>query len=193
MTLELRPYQIEAVERIVERGNLLLAMTMGSGKTAAAIAAIRQLRQASAGLTTAWSSPSSPPSGSGSGRSKRWDPRARVQVIDGTKAQREHGYKQAWSYHYNILHYQCLVHDIDLIVKYMPNDFVIYDECTALKGFATKTQQAGQGAGPKHTDPHGPVRPAGGEPPRGAVQHHGGDRPRGAGQLPQVRPDLHRA
>ena len=38
--IELRPYQVEAVERIVDRRNLLLAMVMGSGKTVTAVAAV---------------------------------------------------------------------------------------------------------------------------------------------------------
>ena len=45
MTLKLRPYQEEAVDRITERGSLLLAMTMGSGKTGTAVTAVRQLRK----------------------------------------------------------------------------------------------------------------------------------------------------
>src|SRR4249919_3236150 len=38
-----RPYQEEAYERIVDRGNQLLAIVMGGGKTAVALAAIETL------------------------------------------------------------------------------------------------------------------------------------------------------
>ena len=141
--MQLRPYQHDAVESIVQRGNLLLAMTMGSGKTATAIASVRKLRQqrrASHGIVFALKSTK----WQWVREIERWDPRARVQVIDGDKAQRIRGYKHAWRYHYTILHYQCLIHDWDLIIKYLPLDFIIADEVTAFKGFATKTSRRGK-------------------------------------------------
>jgi len=50
LTVEPRPYQEEALARMVERGNQLLALTMGAGKTVTALATIEHL--ASAGAVT---------------------------------------------------------------------------------------------------------------------------------------------
>ena len=150
MTLELRPYQTEAVERIVERRNLLLAMTMGSGKTVTAVAAMRQLRReraVSSGAVFAL-------------KSTKWqwvreiakvDPRARVQVVDGTKRERVAALKRARQYQYTILHYECLVNDWDEIRRYLPIDFLIFDEITMLKSFKAKRSKRAKDMA-KHTD-----------------------------------------
>jgi SNF2 family DNA or RNA helicase len=138
--MELRPYQTEAVERIVERGNLLLALVMGAGKTATAISAVRRLRRlrlvdrgvvfAPKSVKLQWAREIS-----------KWDPRASVQVIDGSKPQRNYGLRHADEYHYSICHYQMLVNDWDEIKQWLPIDFIIADEATALKGMGTKTSK----------------------------------------------------
>jgi SNF2 family DNA or RNA helicase len=74
-----------------------------------------------------------------------------VQVVDGTKAQRSYGIRHADEYHYTILHYQCLVNDWDLIKRFLPIDFVILDEATAIKSFTAKTSKRAKVLG-KHTD-----------------------------------------
>jgi SNF2 family DNA or RNA helicase len=137
MPLELRPYQAEAIERIVARRNLLLALTMGAGKTVTAVAAIRQLRRqrvVSHGLIFAL-------------KSTKWqwlreiqkvDPRAKVQVVDGTKQERLLAFRRSSRYHYTICHYECLVNDWEEIKRWAPLDFMILDEITAIKGFAAK-------------------------------------------------------
>ena len=135
--MQLRPYQVEAVERIVERGNLLLAMVMGSGKTIAASYAVRQLRRRGEvhhGAVFALKS-----------TKYQWvaeiakiDPRAKVQVVDGDKRSRVAAIRRARRYHYTILHYECLVNDWDDIKAYLPIDFLIMDEISALKGFTAK-------------------------------------------------------
>ena len=135
--LKLRPYQIEAVERIIDRCNLLLAMTMGSGKTITSVAAIRILRRqlrVRHGAVFALKS-----------TKYQWvreiakvDPRAKVQVVDGSKTERIAAIRRASRYHYTILHYECLVNDWDEIKEHLPLDFLIFDEITALKGFAAK-------------------------------------------------------
>ena len=116
MTLELRPYQVEAVDRIVERGTLLLALTMGAGKTVAAVSAIRHLRRQRTidkGVIFAL-------------KSTKWqwvreiakvDPRAKVQVVDGDKRSRVAAIRRAGRYHYTIMHYECLVNDWDVITR----------------------------------------------------------------------------
>jgi len=43
--MDLRPYQVEGVDRILERHCMLLAMVMGSGKTVTSAVAVRRLRQ----------------------------------------------------------------------------------------------------------------------------------------------------
>ena len=110
---------------------------MGAGKTVTAVAAIRQLRRqrvVSHGLIFAL-------------KSTKWqwlreiqkvDPRAKVQVVDGTKQQRLLAFRRSSRYHYTICHYECLVNDWDEIRKWAPLDFMILDEITAIKGFAAK-------------------------------------------------------
>jgi SNF2 family DNA or RNA helicase len=135
--LTLRPYQTEGVERILDRRNLLLAMVMGSGKTVTSVAAIRILRrqlQVRNGAVFALKS-----------TKFQWvreiakaDPRATVQVVDGTKAQRVKALRAAHRYNYTILHYECLVNDWAEIKEYLPLDYLIMDEISALKGFSAK-------------------------------------------------------
>ena len=135
--LVLRPYQQEAVERIVERGDLLLALVMGAGKTATAITAVRQLRnlrQVDHGTVFALKSTT----GQWVREISKWDPRAKVQVISGDKRRRVAGYRNAHQYHYNVLNYEALIHDWDEIKRWLPIDFIVADECTYLKGFSAK-------------------------------------------------------
>ena len=138
--MQLRPYQVEAVERIVERGDLLLALTMGAGKTATSISAVRQLRrlrQVDHGVVFALKSTK----GQWVREIHKWDPRASVQVVDGDKRRRVAAIRKAHRFNYTIMHYQCLIHDWDEIKQYLPIDFIIADEVTMLKGFSTKTSR----------------------------------------------------
>lgn len=137
MTLELRPYQREAADRIVERGDLLLALTMGAGKTATSIVAVRQLRQerrVSNGVVLALKSTK----WQWVREINRWDPRAKVQVVDGDKRQRVGAIRRAQNYQYTIMHYECVVNDWDVITEYLPLDFIIADEATYIKSFKAK-------------------------------------------------------
>lgn len=138
--MELRPYQIEGVDRIVDRHHLLLAMVMGSGKTVTAAAAVRLLRRervCSHGIVFALKSTKY----QWVREIKKVDPHAKVQVIEGDKRQRVAGYRRAHRYQYTILHYQCLIHDWPEIKEYLPVEFIIFDEVTALKGFTSKTSK----------------------------------------------------
>jgi SNF2 family DNA or RNA helicase len=135
--IQLRPYQHEGVDRILDRRNLLLAMVMGSGKTvtsAAAVRKLRRLREVDCGAVFALKS-----------TKYQWvreiakvDPNAKVQVIEGDKRRRVAGYRRALRYQYTILHYECLIHDWDEIKQYLPTDFLILDEISAIKGFKAK-------------------------------------------------------
>src|SRR5262245_10944612 len=108
--MQLRPYQVEALDTIIDRGNLLLAMTMGSGKSVTAAAAVRYLRQhrwVTSGSIFAMKS-----------TKYQWvreiakiDPRAKCIVVDGDKRHRVAQLRAAHRYQYCILHYQCLIHD----------------------------------------------------------------------------------
>ena len=138
--MELRPYQLEAVERIVLRGDLLLALTMGAGKTATSIAAVRKLRRlrrCDHGIVFALKSTK----GQWVREIAKWDPRAKVQVIDGDKRSRVAGIRRAHRFNYTILHYQCLIHDWEEIKRWLPIDFIVADEVTMLKGFSSKTSR----------------------------------------------------
>jgi SNF2 family DNA or RNA helicase len=138
--VELRPYQAEAVERIIARGDLLLALTMGAGKTATSVAAVRKMRrqrQVDHGVVFALKSTK----GQWVREIKKWDPRASVQVVDGDKKARVAAIRKAHRFNYTILHYQCLIHDWEEIKQYLPIDFIIADEVTMLKGFSAKTSR----------------------------------------------------
>jgi SNF2 family DNA or RNA helicase len=135
--VELRPYQVEAVERIVRRHNLLLALTMGAGKTATAIAAVRQLRRervVDRGTVFALKSTKY----QWTREIAKWDPRASFQVVDGDKRQRVAAIRRSCRFNYTIMHYECLVNDWDEIKQYLEHSFLIADEATYIKGFAAK-------------------------------------------------------
>ena len=61
-----------------------------------------------------------------------------MQVVDGDKRSRVAAIRRAAQYNYTILHYECLVNDWDEIKKWLPLDFLILDEISAIKGFAAK-------------------------------------------------------
>ena len=110
---------------------------MGAGKTAASIAAIRQLRRerrVSHGTVFALKSTV----GQWTREIQKWDPRASSQVIGGTKQQRVAGLWRAARFNYNIINYEALIHDWDEIRQWLPIDFIIADEATMIKGFAAK-------------------------------------------------------
>lgn len=152
--LTLRPYQVDAVDKAVERGNLLMAMTMGSGKTATAIAAVRRLRrqrEVSHGVvfalkSTLWQWVR---------EIHRWDPRASVQVIEGTIREKERGIRNSDQYHWSITNYETLNHCWDTIKESLAIDFVILDEATMIKGFRPMRSRRAKVLGR-----HAPVRMA---------------------------------
>ena len=77
----------------------------------------------------------------------------RVQVVDGDKRQRTVQIRRAQNYDYTILHYECLIHDWDVITTHLPIDFVILDEATAIKSFKAKRSRHAKVLGK-----HAPVR-----------------------------------
>lgn len=133
----LRPYQAEAVQRCLDRGKLLLAMTMGSGKTRVAIETVEALAleyDCIAGAVFVQNSTKF----QWEREIKQWAPDADVLVINGPKNKRAAQYEEAYSYRYTVLNYEALVHDWELIKEHLPCEFIIADECTNVKSFRAK-------------------------------------------------------
>lgn len=150
MAQTLRPYQVECINRAVDRKALLIAMVMGAGKTAATLRTVRKLRRGSEVTSGAvfvlnsnkfqWLE-----------EVHKWDPGSLVQVVDGDRMSRTIQLRRAHRYHYTILNYETLVHDWETIQKYLPIDFIIGDEITTIKGFTAKRSRRLKAMG-KHTD-----------------------------------------
>jgi SNF2 family DNA or RNA helicase len=137
----LLPYQPEAVDRMCERGSMLVAYDLGLGKTVLTIAAIERLmdeeRILEPGLVIALSS-----------LKYQWAESIRTfsdstpLVIDGDKKQREAQYARALNWEsegidYVVLNYEQVVNDWD-ILKNLEFDAIVCDEATAIKGFRAK-------------------------------------------------------
>jgi SNF2 family DNA or RNA helicase len=121
---------------MLRRGNQLLAIVMGGGKTLTALAAIEEMHQQGtvrSGFVLA-----------GLSLQFQWydmirrETDATVQVINGTRAERAFQYKHMHRFRYNIISYQTLVNDQHLIMRRRKPDYLIADEATALKGFTSK-------------------------------------------------------
>lgn len=132
----LKPYQTEAVEKMVEVGKVLVAYEMGLGKTPMTIAAIEQLRDTQtitkqtlvlclASLKYQWEK-----------EIKKFSDSS-VIVIDGTPKQRNVQYAEIKNNDYVVMNYEQVVNDWDIIKKFS-FDAIICDEATAIKGFRAK-------------------------------------------------------
>ena len=140
---ELLPYQPEAVDRMCERGSMLVSYDLGLGKTVLTIAAIERLMDEHkivepglvvclSSLKYQWANQITKFTG---GTSK-------PLVIDGSKTQRESQYRQARNWQesgvdYIIMNYEQVVNDWELVRK-LPRGFVVLDEATAIKSFRSK-------------------------------------------------------
>jgi len=134
---EYRPYQIDGINRAVDRGSLLLAMTMGSGKTATAIGTVMELRRQKKVVSGLILAPNSLKF-QWQAELRKVDPGTRSLVVDGSKAQRVAQYRHAKRFHYVITNYESVVNDWESFIKYVPLDFIIADEATAIKSFNAK-------------------------------------------------------
>jgi SNF2 family DNA or RNA helicase len=132
----LKPYQVEAVEKMVEQKHILVAYEMGLGKTPMTIAALEELRGKGkmtrtilvlclASLKYQWQKEITKFSDSS------------ALVIDGTKTQREKLYAQVVDHDYVIMNYEQVVNDWE-IVRHFELDAMVCDEATAIKGFRAK-------------------------------------------------------
>jgi len=130
----LKPYQVEAVAKMVERKKMLVAYEMGLGKTPMTIAALEQLKENDdinkPILVIALSS-----------LKYQWEKEvlkfsdATTQVIDGNKTQRETQWMKGTEQNsYVICNYESVVNDWNFIQAYQWGA-VVCDEATAIKGF----------------------------------------------------------
>jgi SNF2 family DNA or RNA helicase len=127
----LKPYQVEAVDKMVAQKKILVAYEMGLGKTPMTIAAIEQLKPTFtlvlclSSLKYQWKKEIEKFSDS------------TVTVIDGTPKQRAEQYKAATQHDYIVMNYEQVVNDWETI-KSMSFDAIVCDEATAIKGFKAK-------------------------------------------------------
>jgi SNF2 family DNA or RNA helicase len=131
----LKPYQVDAVEKMVQERKILVAYEMGLGKTPMTIAAIENLRETHiksptlvlclASLKYQWKAEIEKFSDSS------------ALVIDGTPTQRIKQYEQVNNHQYVIMNYEQVVNDWNTL-KGFSFDAIICDEATAIKGFRAK-------------------------------------------------------
>jgi SNF2 family DNA or RNA helicase len=132
----LKPYQPEAVAKMVDRKKMLVAYEMGLGKTCMTIAAIEELRDLKviknpvliiclSSLKYQWQKEINKFSDSS------------TTVIDGSKSTRTLQYDRGSNSNYVICNYEQVVNDWDLI-KDTTWGAVVCDEATAIKGFRSK-------------------------------------------------------
>lgn len=127
----LKPYQVEAVAKMVASKKILVAYEMGLGKTPMTIAAIEKLNSnltlvvCLASLKYQWQKEIAKFSNK------------KALVIDGTVAQRAAQYNSMLEYDYVIMNYEQVVNDWERI-KAVPFNAMVCDEATAIKGFRAK-------------------------------------------------------
>jgi SNF2 family DNA or RNA helicase len=127
----LKPYQVEAVDKMVASKRILVAYEMGLGKTPMTIAAIeslfikKTLVLCLASLKYQWQK-----------EITKFSNKTAI-VIDGTPAQRMKQYAEAANYDYVIMNYEQVVNDW-LVLKEFDFDAMVCDEATAIKGFRAK-------------------------------------------------------
>jgi len=130
----LKPYQIEAVEKMVDKKKILVAYEMGLGKTPMTIAAIEELRKDPSDITLVLCL---------SSLKYQWKTEiekfsdSTAIVIDGTPKQREKQYAESTEYNYVIMNYEQVVNDWETLKQFSFSS-IVCDEATAIKGFRAK-------------------------------------------------------
>lgn len=144
---ELLPYQHEAVDRMCERGKMLVAYDLGLGKTVLTIAAVERLMDeekiTEPGLVICLSS-----------LKYQWAAQiknftngtSKALVIDGTPSERAKQYAEAMDWRntgvdYIIMNYEQVTKDLQQVLK-LPRGFVVADEATAIKSFKSQRTKA---------------------------------------------------
>lgn len=135
---ELREFQLDAYDKILDWRRLIVAYDMGLGKTVVTIAALEELLEADEVESGLLVVPASLKYQWAKAIRKFTGDEANVLVIDGTPKQREAQYERAmeWS-EYTILGYSQVVDDWKF-VRDLPRDFVVLDEATYIKNFRAK-------------------------------------------------------
>lgn len=131
----LYPYQEESVDFMIDRGQVLLGLVMGAGKTVTTIATIERLLESGdidrclvvvpASLKYQWK------------REIDKFTDSRVSVIDGTPKAREKAWRSAISSRYIIVNPESLIKDQDFL-KSVPCQSIVVDEATLLKSRVSK-------------------------------------------------------
>lgn len=133
---ELKPYQVDAVKKMVEKQRMLVAYEMGLGKTPMTIAALEELRNLQkingpililclASLKYQWKAELE--------KFAKTD----ALVIDGTPKTRNTQYSRIKAVRYVVMNYEQVVNDWESIHGYS-FAAVVCDEATAIKGFRAK-------------------------------------------------------
>jgi SNF2 family DNA or RNA helicase len=131
----LYPYQQEAVDRMIDRGQMLLGITMGGGKTPTTIASIERLIAIDevdkclvvvpAALKYQWQ------------REITKFTNSRVTVIDGPPSAREKLWKTCISSQYVVVNPESLIKDVDIALRISWQAMVV-DEATIIKSRVSK-------------------------------------------------------
>ena len=129
-----RPYQQEAIDKMVDRGKLLLGVVMGGGKSLMTIAAIERLHDEGevsralivvpSSLKYQWLS-----------EIKKFS-NARATVVDGSPQARKNLWRCSISSRYTIINPELLARDIDIVNRHK-FDAIVVDEATMLKSRTT--------------------------------------------------------
>lgn len=142
----LLPYQPEAVDKMCNRGKMLVAYDLGLGKTVLTIAAIERLMDerkiTEPGLVICLSSLKY----QWAGQIKKFTNGSTPLVIDGTPEQRKRQYERAMKWRttgvdYIIMNYEQVVNDWKYVSQ-LPRGFMVLDEATAIKSFTSKRAKA---------------------------------------------------
>lgn len=133
---ELKPYQIDAVNKMIDQKKVLVAYEMGLGKTPMTIAALEGLRSKReipntililclASLKYQWKS------------ELEKFAHTEALVIDGSPKQRANQYARVKDVRYVVMNYEQVVNDWEIIRDHLFSA-VVCDEATAIKGFRAK-------------------------------------------------------
>jgi len=159
LTVDLHPYQDAALEAFLSRGNLLLALDMGLGKTITSLGAAeellgreeigRTLIVCPSGLKLQWAQAIATRTDVATKAIKAKDEVLEVPedrycvVIDGTPAQRRELYKMIDELHpeYVIVGYQTVASDLRYIKRIKPG-LIVLDEATTIKNPAAGVTRA---------------------------------------------------
>lgn len=130
---KLWPYQEEAAERMTDRGQMLLGMVMGAGKTPTALGAVEELRAEGevdrclvvvpASLKYQWK------------REIEKFTDASLVVIDGSAAKRAEQWRTSFRHTYVIVNPETLTNDVKLIGTFQ---CIVVDEATIIKNRSAK-------------------------------------------------------